>query len=129
VKSYRDASFTAGRMRSWRETGCAEKGRRQLEQLVRSCLLFTKEQTGRRGGDGDWSKRAKRKRHRVVVVLRRREESLVGRRVIWQLQVYHMRGACRCELWLSGVVGDGYARWAMQVRSLDVAECRRPFST
>jgi hypothetical protein len=50
-----------------RETVDAEEGRRRLEQRVRSQLLFTNEQTGRQSGDGDgdWSKRYNRKRHRV----------------------------------------------------------------
>jgi hypothetical protein len=50
----------------------AEEGRRGLEQLRQSRLLFTNEETGRQNGDGDWSKRVYRKMHRVCVLFQLR---------------------------------------------------------
>jgi hypothetical protein len=50
-----------------------EEGRRLLEQGARS-RLCTNDQTGRRGGDGDWSKCNALKRHRVCLSLGRAEE-------------------------------------------------------
>lgn len=66
-----------------------EKEEWLLEQGVRS-RLYTNNQTGRRSGDGDWSRGSALKRHRVRLSQSWGQRGAGEVVVIWQLGHYHM---------------------------------------